>query len=175
MNKAAEDGRGGSDSRSAVPVPAGGPAARRSGAVSAFHLYKAGQGPYVRWGSAAAAGVILVGFASFLREQLTRFENEWVQYLVPVALLVLLGYWVFRMLGQNRSVVDFMIATEGEMKKVNWSSRREVLGATKVVIVTVIALGMILFTVDILFMFFFEAIGVLRIGMISQLFGGGAE
>jgi len=117
----------------------------------------------------------VVWFAAFLREQLTRAQNEWVQTLIPVALLVILGYWVFRLLGQSRSVVDFMIATEGEMKKVNWSTRREVLGATKVVIVTVLALGVILFVVDLFFMFFFDAIDVLKIDMIGQLFGSRAE
>jgi preprotein translocase SecE subunit len=89
-----------------------------------------------------------------------------------VALLALLGYATFYLLGQSRSVVDFMIATESEMKKVNWSTRREVLGATRVVIATVIGLGLILFAVNIFFMFVFESIGVLRIGMLASLFGG---
>src|SRR3712207_7866772 len=31
--------------------------------------------------------------------------------------------------------VDFLIATDSEMKKVNWTSRRELIGSTKVVIV----------------------------------------
>ena len=175
MNKAAEAERGARASRRPAPAPAGAPPSRRPTGGSAFHIYKPGQGAYVRWGTAAGAGIVVVWFAAFLREQLTRVQNEWVQTLVPAGLLVILGYWVFRLLGQSRSVVDFMIATEGEMKKVNWSTRREVLGATKVVIVTVIALSVVLFVVDLFFMFFFEGIGVLRIGMISQLFGTEAE
>ena len=125
--------------------------------------------------TAAAGGIVLLGFAAFLQEHLARFQNVWVEYLIPVALLVVLGYGVFRLLGQSRSTVDFMIATEGEMKKVNWSTRREVLGATKVVIATVIALGTILFIVNIIFMFIFESIGVLRVDMISKIFRVGAE
>ena len=140
---------------------------------SAFWIFKPGQGQYVRWGTAIASGVIIIGFAAFLREQLTRFQNEWVEYLVPAAAVVVLAYLLFRLIGQNRTVVDFMIATEGEMKKVNWSSRREVFGATRVVIVTMLSLAVILFLVDILFMFFFESIDVLRVGMLSRLFGGG--
>ena len=31
--------------------------------------------------------------------------------------------------------VDFLIATDSEMKKVNWTSRKELIGSTKVVIV----------------------------------------
>ena len=30
--------------------------------------------------------------------------------------------------------VDFLIATDSEMKKVNWTSRKELIGSTKVVI-----------------------------------------
>ena len=31
--------------------------------------------------------------------------------------------------------VDFLIATDSEMKKVNWTSRKELIGSTKVVII----------------------------------------
>jgi preprotein translocase SecE subunit len=176
MNKAADDNRRPNGRRESVPAPTGRPApARRPSGSSALHVYKPGQGAYLRWGTAAGAGIAVVGLAAFLREQLTRVQNEWVQTLIPAGVMVLLGYLAFRLLGQSRSVVDFMIATEGEMKKVNWSTRREVLGATKVVIATVIALGVILFVVDLFFMFFFETIDVLRIGMTDRLFGGGVE
>ena len=175
MNKAVDEGRGAHERHGASMPPSAGAAARRPAGGSAFHVYKPGQGAYVRWGSAAAAGIVVVGAAMFLREQLTLAQSEWIQMLVPVVLLVVGGYLSFRFIGQSRSVVDFMIATEGEMKKVNWSSRREVLGATKVVIVTVIALGSVLFAVNILFMFVFESIGVLRIGMLAKIFGGRPE
>jgi len=49
-----------------------------------------------------------------------------------------------------------------------------VIGATKVVIATVFALAALLFFFDTLFMLFFEAIGVLRVGALDRLFGGGA-
>lgn len=170
MNKSADQQRGAKRGRPAAP--AGGLAARQAGG-SALHVYKPGQGLYVRWCSAAAFAIIALGSANFLYEQLARAQNEWVRFLIPVVLLVLIGYAIFRFLGQSRPVVDFMIATEGEMKKVNWSTRREVLGATKVVIATVIALGVILFAVNVCFIFLFESIGVLRIGMLARLFGGG--
>ncbi|MBI1827694.1 MAG: preprotein translocase subunit SecE [Planctomycetes bacterium] len=56
-----------------------------------------------------------------------------------------------------------MIATEGEMKKVNWSSRREVVGSTKVVILFSMAMALYLFVVDIVFQTLFQAIGVLKL------------
>jgi preprotein translocase SecE subunit len=154
--------------------PVGGPPPRRAGGGSALHVYKPGQGAHVRWGTAAAGGVVVLGLAAFVHEQLVWF-TDWVRYLIPVALLVVLGYLVFRFVGQSRSVVDFMIATEGEMKKVNWSTRREVLGATKVVIVAVMSLGIMLFVVDIFFMFFFDAIDVLKVDMVGRLFSSGVQ
>jgi preprotein translocase SecE subunit len=172
MNKSAEKEHGVNEMRHAAPTRTAA-APPRPAAGSALHIYKPGQGAYVRWCSAAGAAIIALGSANFLHEQLTRVQNEWIKFLIPVGLLALIGYGIFRLLGQSRSVVDFMIATEGEMRKVNWSSRREVLGATKVVIAAVIALGIILFVVNVCFIFLFESIGVLRIGMLARIFGTG--
>jgi len=47
------------------------------------------------------------------------------------------------------------------MKKVSWSSRKEVVGSTKVVIVTTLIVAMILYGVDIMFRLFFIRLGVL--------------
>jgi preprotein translocase subunit SecE len=76
--------------------------------------------------------------------------------------------------GLNRKANDFFIATEGEMKKVNWSSRQEIVRSTKVVVVTVILFGAFLFLADVLFMEFFSAIKVLQTpSMLRRLFGQG--
>jgi len=174
MNKSSGTGHGDDGKRQASSTTSVGAVKRPTGGT-ALHLYKAGQGAYVRWVTAAAVGIVVCGIANFLYEQLARVGSDllWVQVFIPVIILLILGYVTFKFLGQNKSVVDFMIATEGEMKKVNWSTRREVLGATKVVIATVLALGATLFAANILFMFVFESIGVLKIGMLSRMFGGG--
>lgn len=78
-------------------------------------------------------------------------------------------YWV---VGLNRKANDFFIATEGEMKKVNWSSRQEVVRSTKVVIVTVFLLSVLLFLADVAFMETFSFIKVLETqSMLRQLLG----
>lgn len=143
------------------------------GGGSPFKLYKSGQGQYVRWSAAAGAGLLSLAAAAFTYQRLTVFNNEWVERLVPVAVLVALAYFIFRMVGQHTRVVDFMIATEGEMKKVNWSSRKEVWGATKVVIITVLALAILLFLVDILFIVLFSAMNVLHVDLLGNLFSRG--
>ena len=139
-----------------------------------FHILKPGQGSYVRWGTAVGGGIIAVAFASFLSEQLRLVTNsELVQYLVPIGVLAVMAFFIFRLVAQQRKVVDFLILTEREMKQVSWSSRREIIGHTQVVIFVLLALGFILFVVDVLFIWFFDLIGVLRIGLLQRMLGGG--
>jgi preprotein translocase SecE subunit len=156
------------------------PAAREPGG-SPLRLYKPGQGVRVRWGTAIGAGVLSLWGASYLFDQLGRFaffsDSLALHYLIPVVVLAAIGVGVFYLVGQNPRVVDFLVATESEIKKVNWSTRREVIGATRVVIVTVLALGFLLFLVNLVFIILFERIGVLRTNMsgqiLSRLMGGG--
>ena len=170
MNKAAE-GELGSErpERPIAPTSSGGAATRTAGGVSALHLYKPGQGTYVRWGTAIGIGIIAFGIAYACSEWLGD-QNPWIQQSVPVLVMAALAYGTFWLVGQQKAVVDFLVATEGEMKKVNWSSWREVWGATKVVIVSVVSLGIMLCLVDLLFMFWFSAIGVLKTGGIGSFF-----
>jgi preprotein translocase SecE subunit len=49
-----------------------------------------------------------------------------------------------------------MIAAEGEMKKVSWSSRQEIAVSTFIVIVFVIIMAMLLGATDITFEVFFK-------------------
>ncbi len=69
-------------------------------------------------------------------------------------------YWF---VGINRKSVDFLIATDGEMKKVNWSTRREIINNTQVVVVAAFLIAAILFGIDIVFKQFFSFIGVLEV------------
>lgn len=155
------------------------PAPRRPSASggSPFRVYKAGQGQWVRGLTAAGLGIIILGFGYFLSQQLTVYtsDNVFANLLPPVAVVLVLAYLAFYFIAQHRTFVDFLVATEGEMKKVHWSTRQQVFGATRVVIVTVFALAILLFVVDIIFMAVFESIGVLRLGALARIFGGGGD
>lgn len=80
-----------------------------------------------------------------------------------VSLLVIIGtaviYWF---VGVNPSSAEFLIATDGEMKKVNWSTRRDIINSTGVVILWSVLLAAGLWVVDFLFSQFFTLIGVLQ-------------
>ena len=82
---------------------------------------------------------------------------------IPIALAVVLGVIAWRLTFVSRKSSDFMIATEGEMKKVSWSSKREVIGSTKVVILFTVLLALFLFVVDFAFQVFFKSVGVLKV------------
>ena len=134
----------------------------------ALQFYKKGQGFYTRIGTAVGVAILsLLGCWSLYRklEGLSLESSQvqaWVQAGIPAVLLLVLAGVVFKILNATK-IADFMIATEGEMKKVSWSTKKEIITSTKVVIVTVMALSVMLAGVDFCFMWFFRAIGVLTV------------
>jgi len=82
---------------------------------------------------------------------------------IGVAVVVLIGVLLtYRFVGASPRTSDFLIATDGEMKKVNWSTRKDILGSTWVVIAWTFLLAACLFTVDIVFRTVFTWFGVLE-------------
>jgi preprotein translocase SecE subunit len=131
-----------------------------------FDIYKPGQGHNTRVYSGVAMGALVCWFAYFVFQKLSVVETttttKLVRVAIPVAIIIafgLLGYWL---LALNRRVCDFLIATEGEVKKVNWTTRKDIIGSTKVVIFVLISLGLILTVVDVFFTYLFRLIGVLK-------------
>ncbi|HON91427.1 MAG TPA: preprotein translocase subunit SecE [Sedimentisphaerales bacterium] len=119
-------------------------------------IYKPGQGKYTRLGSGfAAAAIVVVGCVSLYRLLSDGDRSLWITTMVPVVIavgLIAVVYWLM-----NKPVVaDFMIAAEGELKKVNWSSRKEVAVSTIIVIVVVFAMAILLGVTDVVFQFVFR-------------------
>ena len=74
--------------------------------------------------------------------------------MVPAGLFVALSILVFWLVNKP-SVADFMIAAEGEIKKVSWSSRKEIAVSTFIVVVVVVVMAVLLGTTDLFFYRFF--------------------
>lgn len=151
---------------------------KKSAGGVGLRFYKPGQGYHTRLWTAIGAGILSVWGAIFIQSQLAGYMNQNtsyylpVQYGVSVAFLVLMGIVIYWVVGIGHKTNDFFIATEGEMKKVSWSTRQEIIRSTKVVIVTTVLLAMFLFIADILFMEFFSAINVLQIpSTLERIFG----
>lgn len=81
-----------------------------------------------------------------------------------VLVTVLLGsFLIVYFVAVRKPSVEFLIATDGEMRKVNWSTRKDILNSTWVVIGASVLLGLFLFGFDAGFAKFFDTIGVLDI------------
>jgi len=126
-----------------------------------FKIYKRGQGKYTRLSSGFIAAVIVgLGCLRLFRQLeaaslgLSNRATMWIATMVPAGLFVLLALVIFWLVNKP-SVADFLIAAEGEMKKVSWSSRQEIMVSTSIVIVVVLVMAALLGTTDFGFRLFF--------------------
>ena len=121
-----------------------------------FDIYKRGQGKYTRLCSAFALALVAgLGCLQLYKKLQALDLGLWIETMVPVGLFVvlaLLSFWLVN----KRSFADFLIAAEGEMKKVSWSSRQEIAVSTFIVIVVVIIMAVLLGATDLGFRTFFD-------------------
>ena len=124
-----------------------------------LEIYKRGQGRYTRLGTILAVMFVATIGAYLLSRELSTVTAVWVRYAIPT--VVWLGIGVLILWLANRpSSADFLIATESEMKKVSWSSKKEIIGSTKVVIIFMVVIASILFGVDFMFVALFKYLGI---------------
>jgi preprotein translocase subunit SecE len=114
-----------------------------------FDIYKRGQGKYARLCSAFAIAIIVgLGCLQLYKKLQAGDWGLWVETMVPAGLFVILALLIFWLVNKP-SLADFLIAAEGEMKKVSWSSRQEIAVSTFIVIMVVISMAALLGTTDI--------------------------
>lgn len=92
-----------------------------------------------------------------------RFEKTYLQGGVAGLTLLIGAIVIFYLCYSNKRTSEFLIATEGEMKKVNWSSRREVFGSTWVVIGISVLIAAILFFTDQVFYYLAKSIDLIQV------------
>ncbi len=119
-------------------------------------IYKRGQGKNSRlWTAVVLMAIVAVGCWR-LYDKLQGTE-PWIQTSVPAivcAVFAGLIYW----LSNLPTVADFLIAAEGEIKKVSWSSRKEIANSTVIVITVVAVMAIGLGVVDVAFRLFFSEV-----------------
>jgi len=136
-----------------------------------FTIYKKGQGYWTRMGTLAGVTLLGVMLAYTLWVQIPpvffdpgpegqQLGNR-VSGAIAAGFLLVYGFISIRMMNKPKNV-DFLIATDSEMKKVNWTSRRELIGSSKVVIAFMFLIAMYLFLNDIIFGYLMHWIHVLR-------------
>jgi preprotein translocase subunit SecE len=132
-----------------------------------FTLYKPGQGYWTRTLSAVGVGTIVISGVAWLWSKLDALNSVnriYIQAGVAVGILVVSALATYLVLNSPR-VADFMIATEAEMKKVNWPTRREIVGSTWVVICGTVMMAVLLLGIDVAFGWLFTWMGVLEGGI----------
>jgi len=129
-------------------------------------IHKKGQGYWTRMMSAIAAGLLIFMGASWLWKTMSglrigTIETVYVQAGAAVIFISVLSVIAYYLIAVHKKVVDFLIATEGEMKKVNWSTRREIMGSTWVVISLTFIVAAIIAFLDMSYSMIFQALKVL--------------
>lgn len=111
-------------------------------------VYKSGQGRYTRMFTVMGGALIVaIGCYSLYRVLDAWDLSLWVSTMVPVGMFIALSILIMWLMNKP-SIADFMIAAEGEMKKVNWSTRQEITVSTIVVISVVVILSTLLGVAD---------------------------
>jgi preprotein translocase SecE subunit len=131
-----------------------------------FHLYKSGQGYWTRMGTAGGAALVGLLMANFIYSDLAgRIDylqkHRGIALAIAVGFLVVYGLLVWWYINRP-TIADFLIATDSEMKKVNWTSRKELFGSTKIVIIFMFLIAFMLFAIDIIFGYVFYWFHVLK-------------
>ena len=128
-------------------------------------IYKPGQGYWTRVLSAVGSGVLVCVMLAWILDELAGIGDERTRRIVQsvVAVVVIggagaVGYWVMNKV----RIVDFLIATDSEMRKVNWPTRREITGSTWVVICGTLLMAGLLWVVDMAFAAWFQYIKILE-------------
>jgi preprotein translocase SecE subunit len=159
----------GGDSKSPVPYSTPKP---RSASGGFFTIYKRGQGKWTRLGTAFVAFLLAVLTAFSLYQNIlpylptttdTQHDRSVRQVILGccVGFFVVLGIIIFWQTNKPRNV-DFLIATDSEMKKVNWTTAGELMGSTRVVILFLFFIAIFLSVVDLAFYGLFHLFGVLQ-------------
>lgn len=164
------------------------PAARPEGKTGFFTIYKSGQGYWTRMASGAGALLVIALTVNFLWQQLPIWVGailtpadaggdpaahaEAVRTAMARAQSIAVGLCVAAFVGLSALAwyllnkpanAQFLIETDVEMKKVNWTSRKELIGSTKVVIIFMFFIAFALFAIDQVFHLLFWAFNVLKV------------
>jgi preprotein translocase SecE subunit len=148
--------------------------------ASFFAIYKKGQGYWTRMGTAIGAGLLGILITWQIYRYVPAFlsgadvsRNQRIGLIAAAIFATLYALLAWRLMNKPGNV-DFLIATDSEMKKVNWTSRRELMGSTKVVIIFMFGIALFLFVLDQVFNVLFYMIDVLKLAppWWKYIFGG---
>lgn len=140
--------------------------------MAAWGVYKKGQGIYSRIVVGIALGVLGLYAAISLHNVLLDLPNVAQNTRIPLvglgltwglicsfALFAVLGFLIYIFVAgmetgvrpldnSGKRAVEFLIETQGELQKVSWPTKYELVGSTAVVIISVVVIGIFVLGVD---------------------------
>lgn len=133
--------------------------------MAGFFTYKPNQGYWTRTLSLIGGMTVVCAGAGWLWNELGIADlgknKVYIQGGI-VGFMVVAFLFLFWRLLNSQKIAEFMIATESEMKKVAWPSKKEIFGNTWLVIAGTLFMAGLLFSFDFVFAWFFQQIGVLQ-------------
>ncbi|MDN3515785.1 MAG: preprotein translocase subunit SecE [Candidatus Brocadia sp.] len=153
--------------------------------MSLFEVYRKGLGVYSRIAVGIALGILALFASVSLYGLLIDLPNVAGSTRIPLVdisltwglvcaflLFIFLGFWIGIFVAGfetgikpldniGKKTVEFLIDTQGELQKVSWPTKYELVGSTAVVIVSVIVIGIFILGVDWFVSVIMEYIGVL--------------
>jgi preprotein translocase subunit SecE len=157
-----EDQRPSSQPGAAKPAASGG----------FFTIYKKGQGKWTRLGTVFCAAFLglLTSYSLYgyllpyvhIGDPTRQTASHNLILGICAGFLVVYSLVVYWLINKPTNA-DFLIATDSEMKKVNWTTKGELFGSTRVVIFFLFFIAIFLFLADQFFQLFFYLINVLKI------------
>jgi preprotein translocase SecE subunit len=130
-----------------------------------FTIYRPTQGGWTRLGTAVASALFIGATGWVLAKDVGGTFGWQRTTTVIVVSIFCIGSAILLWWLQNRPRnATFLIETHSEMQKVNWTTRKELIGSTKVVILFMVTMSLLLFVIDMIFHTFFHAVGVLKFG-----------
>lgn len=135
-----------------------------------YGIYRPGEGYWTRVMTAIAAGVLVLIGASWLwglleSVRIGTIDSNYIGGGGAVLLVAIFGSLIYWLVGVKPASVDFLVATEVEMKAVNWSTRREIFGSTWVVLAVSLLITLFVYAFDLAFSYGFARMGVLDAGI----------
>ena len=122
-------------------------------------IYKRSQGRITRQVTCAAIW-LTVGLGLWRLQQAMLNSDGWLRYGLP-SLLLIVGVWLGYRMVNLPVFADFLIAVEAEMNKVSWPTRHELIRASLVVLLLILAFSFMLIIFDLTWNYLFKGLGVI--------------
>jgi len=127
--------------------------------LTSVGLYKRNQGRLTRQLTAGALMLIALAGGYIMSRGPLAGSPQWMRTLFPLSFVGILSWLAFRLVNLP-SFAEFLIAVEGEMAKVSWPSKQELIRATTVVIGSMAFLTLVLFLFDAFWAWLLTTLGV---------------